>query len=91
MGERRRVGSLTDCNHPKECRDEDGECLWCEEVYSLTQRIETLVAVIHKRALVIHDGAVTVHGDIGLLEVRGGTVRFPDTGRPSVTFEEPTP
>ncbi len=75
----------THCDtHPIECEviNDDGEtvCGWCEEVHTLTEDGKHLRDQLHKTAVLVAGGEVSIYGDIGYCVVYQGTVnmRNPD-------------
>ncbi len=75
------------CGHPDRCLGGDSEddlrCLWCEEVRNLQGLNKALREQLHRTAIVIHGGehVLTIASEIGLLEILGGTVNFPDMAK----------
>ncbi len=78
------------CGHPAECADEadeNGDCLWCDEVAGLTHDVKALTSVLEDKAVVIEEGAeVSIEGPIGYLKISGGTVTFDDP-KPKMFFD----
>ncbi len=76
------------CGHPAECADEadeNGDCLWCDEVAQLTNDVKALTSVLEDKAVIVEKGAdVSIEGPIGYLKVSGGTVTVGD--RKTKTF-----
>lgn len=67
------------CGHPQTCwssDEDDSRCLWCEDVKQLRDIISALREQLGKQAVFVDGGSPTIEGDVGLLEVLGGTVHI---------------
>ena len=72
---------MSECEHPKACKDFYGDCLWCTEVAELRARNDGLKDCIGKQSFAVMQGVTLyVEGTIGLIEVYGGTVKTMQSG-----------
>ena len=70
------MDNLLKCGHPIECFNlEDDYCGWCADIERLREENDSLRAQLRKDAVIVGGGEFYFDGDeIGLLEIRGGTV-----------------
>ena len=79
------------CEHPVECLETDEygntECAWCKEVERLREYSRSLREQLHKTAVIVEQGEFHFEGkEIGLLEIRGGTVYWSPSSADQVTI-----
>ena len=84
---------MLDCGHPAACwdaSDEDDEhCSWCEDVRPLREQVSELRKQLHKKAVIVTGGSPTISGDIGYLEMKGGTLNHVPFDSETITRMQP--
>lgn len=60
--------------HSSQPLDDDGECAWCMEVFSLRGTINELRKHLKEKSVIVNDGSPRFEGPIGYLAVYGGEV-----------------